>query len=79
MAKDHLQDLIAAVAHLHDAVKNMGENFSVASIDISDGRNGHHFDAVIRSSPSFLQLAIFPDARNSPQVREIMGVKIKAI
>lgn len=78
MSKDHLQDLIAAVLHLNDAVQNMGANFKVAGIEITDGYRGSHFDAVIRSSPSFLNMTMYPDARNSPQVQEIGGVKIKA-
>ena len=53
MPKDHLLNLIEAVAHLSDAVKNMGERFEVTGIEITDGKNGHHFDDVIRASPSF--------------------------
>jgi hypothetical protein len=79
MAKDHLENLITALAHLDEAVKNMGSNFKVARVEIADGKKGYHFDSVIRSSPSFHDAALYPDARNSPQVREIMGIKVEAI
>ena len=76
--KDHLECLIEALAHLNEAVLNMGPNFKVISVEISDGKQGCHFDHVIRSSPTFRDFAIYPDARNSPQVREIHGIKVKA-
>lgn len=79
MPKDHLHELIVAIAHLQSVAANMGDGIEVSSIEIKDGHKGYRFDALMRSSPSFRDAAIYPDARNSPQVREIHGVKIKAV
>jgi hypothetical protein len=79
MPRDYLNELTCAVAHLQEVLHSMGPGIELSRITVSDGRRGNHFDTVMRSSPSFREPMLYPDARNSPQVSEILGVKIEVI
>ncbi len=74
---DKLQELIEAVHRLQNVIRSIGPEIHLTGIEIGGGRfAGYSLDRAIQASPSFLQSELYPDARKSPQVRELMGVRI---
>ncbi len=75
---DTLSELIEAVHRLQYVIKSIGPGIEVTAIEIGGGRYaGHILDTALLASPSFLQKGIYPDAHNSPQIKEVVGVKLR--
>lgn len=75
--KDALQELAEAVHRLQNVIKSIGPNIELTGIQIGGGKYaGYALDDALRASASFLRGDLYPDARNSPQVRKIMDVEI---
>lgn len=75
---DTLADLAAAVHGLQRVIRAIGPDIELTAIEVGGSRYaGHMLDTALLASPSFLRGGIYPDARNSPQIKEVVGVQIR--
>lgn len=79
---DDFSALMGAIARLQDVIRSMGSQAEVAEIRLKPTRHGRHeVERAIRTSPSYLNVAMFPTSTGQPPglVCEVMGVKITAL
>ncbi len=74
---DTLSALAEAVHRLQHVIKSIGPDIELTAIEIGGSRYASHIlDTALLASPSFLRRGSYPDARNSPQIKEVVGVQI---
>jgi uncharacterized protein (DUF1786 family) len=75
--KDTLAELVQAVHRLQNVIKSIGPDIELTAIQIGGGKYaGFALDRAMQASASYLQCDAYPDARNNPEIRRVMGVEI---